>query len=156
MNEYDENQELESQIRALLRDLARFELTEGDLDVFLDRKAIWKIVDTETFLEFLDQYALPMDRTAGGGRNDKHAKKGSDPVTRRKLKEVEDELRRLLNEPPSEGRQKRIKKLKEKKNDIRKKGKPLGETHHTKGPGGYQVPGVHEEEGAPEGDDTER
>jgi hypothetical protein len=161
MDEYDEYEELELQIRAVFRAVAPCELTDGDIDVFLDRQSIREVLNTDEFLEYLDywkfddRYLPPMERTAGGGKNDKHANKDPNVVMPGKLKGVEDDLRRLLGQPPSKDRQKEIKKLKDKKKHIRRKGGFSGTPDAIRDKG-YQVPGIREEEDKAGDDDGGR
>ena len=161
MDELDEYEELESQIRAVFRAVSPCKLTDGDIDVFLDRQSIREVLETDEFLEYLDywrfedRYLPPMDRTAGGGKNDKHANKDPNLAMPGKLKGVEDDLRRLLGQPPLKDRQKEIKKLKDKKKHIQRKGGFSGDPHAIKDKG-YQTPGIREEEDKAGDDDAGR
>ena len=150
----DERLNAESErLRGLLSRISGLPLSALETLRWLEDARLWGLLDDEAFIVFYaewdpkaDPRPLPQKTWKhGGGKNSPHTSTNPKIKMPKRVKEIEDEIKRLMSSPPFPGRKEKIDEWKRKKQHVRDKGEETGEEHSRKGKG-YQVPGTREEE----------
>ena len=142
-------------LRGLLSRIIGRMLSPTETLNWLDDARLWDILDEANFVEFYSQWDAKTDPRPlppktwkhGGGKNSPHVNPEPKLKMPNQVKQIEDEIKRLLCLPPFPGRQSKIDELKRRKKHIRAQGENTGEEHSRKGKG-YQPPSTREQEKA--------
>jgi len=146
-------------LRGLLARISGQRLSSAKTLKWLEDARLWTLLDDEAFISFYAEWD-PKERPRplpektwkhGGGKNSPHTKPDPKLKMPERVKEIEDEIKRLMSLPPFPGRKEKIDEWKRKKKHAREKGEETGEEHSRKGKG-YQAPGTREEEKQEEDD----